>query len=362
MRQAQRFLHAETGGSYKLPTTRAMLPIRQNLNRLTSLNRTQRAVLIEVVTMAENGKHKAFTTGNNHLVECIGGTVRTISRTLAVLERFGLIASTGATKLRRITPAERLRACYTGTEPEQFAAVEELNAALDKEESNLSIDTKSRMSIDKTEMSIDKTSDVYRHSESVSIDIQGSVYRQTGSPYKETNNEQYKEQQKEEEARALRSALATAEKKIEALENENANLVSDLKTVTHQRDQLRHTLLGQRPDASASHTEGGPALRDFAASQYSTEAGFRALAAKINCATACAAYYLPDMRTKAEGLTPRDETGWKNYVHSWLRKERDSEAGLVTNLATPKLAKAGQVEKRMSAIEQAMALDDNANF
>ncbi|MBX0290980.1 hypothetical protein K3G63_11050 [Hymenobacter sp. HSC-4F20] len=293
-----------------------MLPIRQNLNRLTALNRTQRAVLIEVAEMAENGKQRAFTADNAYLIDRIGGTPRTISRALSLLKDLGLLHSTGATKLRRITTTTRLRGCYEGTAAEQFAAVEALNVALENaEESNLSID--------KNGMSIDNGGAVYRQTGYVSIDNGGHVSRHSGSPYKETTkNDQVKEQT--EEVEALRSALAAAEKKITQLQNENEQLGADLEEVTYQRDQLRHSLKAQRP---ASHTEGGaplpkhPSLKPFAESKFSTLQGFTDLARALRFGAVFAPHYIAAALVKTADLEPRDEKGWQNYIQSWLTRD-----------------------------------------
>jgi len=351
---AQRFLHSESaGGAHPTLTTRKMLPIRQNLNRLTSINRTLRAVLIEVVELAENGKHGAFTAGNDFLSDRIGGTIRTITRTLAELQRLGLVVATGATKLRRIKPTAPLQACYNGTEAEQFAAVEELNTQLENlKECKMSID------ILPTEeaVSIDIQGSVYRHSGSVSIDNGGSVYRHSGSVYKETTNTNNKTTNEGGGVARMASALAAAEKKIQELEAEKTALQAEVEKVTTQRDQLRNSLAAQRP---ASHTGGAGRRLHFVDSPYATADGFRELAGKINAGQACAAYYLPDMLTKAEGMEQRDDAGWKNWVMSWLKRERDT-TGVVSKLPTG--GKVGQVDKRMSAIEQAMALDNGQQY
>lgn len=344
MSTAQRFLHADSAGGPHPSFLKMPPPIRQNLNRLTALNRTQRAVLIEVAEMAENGKHKAFTTDNNYLVERIGGTIRTITRALSLLKDLGLLDTSGATKLRRITTTPRLSVCYTGSDAEQFAAVEALNVALENaKESNLSID--------KSGVSIDNGGSVYRHSGYVSIDNGGSNSRHSVSPYKETNNDQYNEQ-KEAELRELRSAAAAAEKKIQQLVAENKKLSATNEQLDYDNRQLRASVLAQRPNganASATHTGGARAM-DFSDSEFSTEAGFLTLAAEINCGQACAAYYLPDMRTKAKGMPQRDAAGWRNWVHSWLKRERDGGTGVVTQMPTSK------AETKLSAVRS--GIDD----
>jgi len=307
-----RFLHTETGGFS--PTLLKMLPIRQNINRLTSLNRTLRAVLIEVVELAENGKQKAFTGSNDYLSERIGGTVRTITRALSELQRLDLVVSTGATKLRRIQPALSLRFCYTGSEAEQFAAVEKLNA-------DLEILKECKMSIDilptKEGLSIDNQGAVYRQSGSclqtsvvMSIDKQGSVYKET------TNNDQYTTNE---------CLLASARAELAEAQKEITILKSSLEEMTHQRDQLRASLKAQRP---ASHTQGaGGGHADplhfvsFARSTYAELEAFAALLIRLGYTSAFAPYYLAQITTKTASLDERTPEGWQAYINRFLHND-----------------------------------------
>ncbi|RFP65910.1 hypothetical protein D0N36_06820 [Hymenobacter lapidiphilus] len=326
MSQPHRFLHADSAGAFTPPSTRPMLPIRQNLNRLTALNRTLRAVLIEVAGLAENGKHGAFTGSNELLSQSVGGTVRTITRALAELQRLELLTIEGATKLRRVATTPRLRVCYTGSGAEQLAAVEALN-------SSLSID---KMSIDtpaKPGLSIDNGGRVYRHSGSVSIDIQGMPYKET----KNYNQDNQEEEEEEEQEGPLRSSSAS-EKKIGELENENQRLAAELADMTQQRDMLRASLLAIRPassvgaTASAPHTGAAAAGRKmpYAESRYATPDGFTALAAQLNYSAAYAPHYLAHIAAAAAHEANRDERGWQNFTRCFLSNDANSARGLIT--------------------------------
>ncbi|MCB2379828.1 helix-turn-helix domain-containing protein [Hymenobacter sp. BT635] len=332
---------AHVGGSFT--PSRRMLPIRQNLNQLAGINRTYKAVLIEVCELVENGTAGTCNASNEYLAERLQASPRTISRTLAGLEALGLLDVSGATNKREMLPSPQLRACYAGTD--MPAAIRFVSQAL---------------TIDKTAPTIDKTDRMAIATLSETIDNQGTNYGQLGSNYSQVGSRVYRDDHTTKndqtvEVEALRSALAAASKK-------NEELSAKLETVTHQRDQLRNSLNAVRPGgatASASHTRGA-ARRPFADSKFATLEGFRELASQCNCSTACAEYYLPDMKVKALGEEDRDEAGWRNYVHAWLKRERDSDAGLVTKMpvAGGKPGKVGQVDKRRSAIEAAMALDD----
>ncbi len=109
-----------------------MLPIRQIINALPILRRTEKVVLIEVCQLAENSELAGWCTAkNDYLVQALGGTERTMSRTLTSLESRGLLLSKGQGKARKLAPTSKLRACYAGAdEATRCAAVTTLN--LDK--------------------------------------------------------------------------------------------------------------------------------------------------------------------------------------------------------------------------------------
>ncbi|MBJ6145719.1 helix-turn-helix domain-containing protein [Hymenobacter sp. BT559] len=109
-----------------------MLPIRQTINALPGLKRTEKAVLIEVCQLAENSEPAGWCTAkNDYLVQALGGTERTMSRTITALESRGLLLSKGQGKARKLGASPALRACYAGAdEATRRAAIATLN--LDK--------------------------------------------------------------------------------------------------------------------------------------------------------------------------------------------------------------------------------------
>jgi hypothetical protein len=95
-----------------------MLPIRQTINALptSALNRTAKAVLIEVCRLAELDAQGWCTAKNDYLVTSLGGTERTMTRALTLLEQRGLLVSRGNGKARRLAPTAGFRACYAGAD------------------------------------------------------------------------------------------------------------------------------------------------------------------------------------------------------------------------------------------------------
>jgi hypothetical protein len=168
-----------------------MLPIRQTLNALptSALNRTAKAVLIEVCRLAELDAQGWCTALNPYLVTCLGGTERTMTRALTLLEQRGLLVSKGQGKARRLAPTPTLRACYAGAdEAARHAALVALN--LDKsgaqprqnEPTNLDI---SGTNLDKTapepRQSDEVEADQPRQKWSTNLDKSGAQPRQNGS-------------------------------------------------------------------------------------------------------------------------------------------------------------------------------------
>jgi hypothetical protein len=93
-----------------------MLPIRQTINALPGLNRTDKAVLIEVCQLAERGQQGWCTAQNEYLIEALASSLRTITRRLALLKERGLLLSQGEGKARKLAPSIGLRTCYAGAD------------------------------------------------------------------------------------------------------------------------------------------------------------------------------------------------------------------------------------------------------
>ncbi|WP_185816926.1 helix-turn-helix domain-containing protein [Hymenobacter metallilatus] len=300
-----------------------MLPIRQNLNQLTGINRTYKAVLIEVCELVENGKQGKCSAQNEYFAERLSASLRTISRTITGLEEAGLLTSSGATNKRVLLPSAGLRACYAGTDT--TAAIQALSSAL--------LDARSEEpTIDKTiAKTIDTPAKMAIAKPDPTIDNRGTTIANRGSNYSQTGSRVYRDDQYEqnEEEVALRSALVAAQKKI-------GELTAQLEERTRERNALRNSLAAVRPAssvASASHTRGGAATDPhkvpLAESKHITPEGFARIAEALGYQAAYFPHYRGQMLLKA-GAEQRDEKGWQNFIQRYLTNDANSETGLIT--------------------------------
>ena len=205
------------------------LPIRQNLDTLGGLNRTERAVLTQVVELAENGTKGYCDAKNETLGKRLRADTRTVSRCIARLRRCGLLVVGGNTSRRQITASRLLRPCYAS---ETKAACEAATLALGE-------------ALSRDKMSLDKQGECLETNCALSIDKQGRAY-------KETRNEENLEE-KDEKAK-LRFALELAEKKIgelEAVVVQQAGLIAELKEWAGEEIPAAAGLVEQ---AQAPHT------------------------------------------------------------------------------------------------------------
>lgn len=99
-----------------------MSKIRQYIDPLP-INRTAKAVLIEVCELVEHGQRGCCDAQNAHFVTRLGGSERTMTRALAELEKLKLVVVEGQGKARRITPTPALRAYYTNPTTAHRAAL-----------------------------------------------------------------------------------------------------------------------------------------------------------------------------------------------------------------------------------------------
>lgn len=210
-----------------------MHPIRQQLNQLTSLNRTHKAILIEVCELAENGNKGACTATNPYLATRLGASKRTVSRTVVDLDALGLLEALGMGKSRTLRPSSGLRSCYVGDKNTCAINLDNLDKQLRQPRQNGEIGEVANL---------DKMGSQPRQNRYPNLDKIGSqpsqngsrVYRDDQDDHKTTIDEQAKE------LASLRAALAAAQ--------------SDLALMTADRDRLAEevtTLKAQRP---ASHT------------------------------------------------------------------------------------------------------------
>lgn len=210
-----------------------MLPIRQILNALptSALNRTAKAVLIEVCRLAELDAQGWCTALNPYLVTCLGGTERTMTRALTLLEQRGLLLSKGQGKARRLAPTPALRACYAGADE---AIRQAALAALNLDKSGHEPRQTGSSNLDNLANNLDKTGAEPRQSDGVeaaqprqngstNLDKSGAQPRQNGSRVygDQFNQDSTSTPPTPEEWVSERAAF---EKKIGDLENENRQL------------------------------------------------------------------------------------------------------------------------------------------
>jgi uncharacterized small protein (DUF1192 family)/DNA-binding MarR family transcriptional regulator len=119
------------------------LPIRQHLLTLTCLKSNAKTVLIEVCELAENGKKGGCFVSNATLATDLGISLKTVTRTIALLEAAGLLLSNvvkAEANRRYLTPTAKVRACYQGgTEAQQLAAASNLTIVKNDTAPNLTI-------------------------------------------------------------------------------------------------------------------------------------------------------------------------------------------------------------------------------
>jgi hypothetical protein len=209
-----------------------MLPIRQTINALPGLKRTEKAVLIEVCQLAENSEPAGWCTAkNDYLVQALGGTERTMSRTITALESRGLLLSKGQGKARKLGASPTLRACYAGAdEATRRAAIATLN--LDK--SGHQPRQIEPTNLDNSSANLDKNSPEPRQNDEVeaaeprqigstNLDKSGHQPRQNGS--RVYGDQQYQQVTSTPPTpKEWESERAAFQKKIGELETENRQL------------------------------------------------------------------------------------------------------------------------------------------
>jgi transposase len=191
---------------------KASLPIRKRLSALTCIKAGPKAVLIEVCELHENGGRGCFVS-NDALSKKLGVSVATVTRTVASLTAWGLLAArvvASEGNRRYLAPTAAVRVCYAaGAEAEQLAAVADLT-------------------IVKSELTIVKTEVDYSQNGEMTIVKNEADYSQNAS---RVIGEDQKKTILEAQLKNLREGLAEvekelveAQKKITELEAENEKL------------------------------------------------------------------------------------------------------------------------------------------
>lgn len=257
-----------------------MLPIHQNINALCHLNRTAKAVLIEVCELVENGGQGCCTARNEYLVLRLGGTERTISRAITELEKRGLLHIRGLGKARRLFPTPPLRACYTGPDAtaRQAAAVA-LNLAVLDEHSYRDATSSEHSNLDKTGCeprrsvqvgevpNLDKSGSEPRQNRLVNLDKTGHQPRQNGS--RVIGDDQYEQVTTSNEHTPWVNERAEFEKRIAELEFDKTRLeakILELTPIVAVTPQTRDASSANKRISGASKnsiTDLGPSFDAF---------------------------------------------------------------------------------------------------
>jgi DNA-binding MarR family transcriptional regulator len=210
----------------------AALPIRQRLSALTCLKPGAKAVLMEVCELHENGGRGCFIS-NGTLSKKLGVSLATVTRTIASLAAWGLLAAhvvPAEANRRYLVPAAAVRACYAGgTEAQQLAAVLELTIVKSESASVLTI--------------VNPGTDYSQNGE-LTIVKNGADYSQNASRVIGDEQDDQLDEQDDQ-----REALALASKK-------NKELAAALAEANASLATCRTTIATLRAELDASHTRG----------------------------------------------------------------------------------------------------------
>jgi len=192
------------------------LPIRKRLSALTCIKAGPKAVLIEVCELHENGGRGCFAS-NGALSKKLGVSVATVTRTVASLTSWGLLATRivpAEANRRYLCPTAAVRACYAAAnEAQQLAAVAELTIVKSSPETELTIVENETDYSQNGELTIVKNG----------VDYSQNASRVIGEDQKKTILEAQLQSLREGLAEA-EDELTAAQKKIVELEAENARL------------------------------------------------------------------------------------------------------------------------------------------
>lgn len=204
------------------------LPIRKRISALTCLKAGPKAVLIEVCELHENGGRGCFAS-NGTLSKKLGVSVATVTRTIASLTTWGLLATRvvpAEANRRYLSPTPALRACYAvGSDAQQLAAVADLTIVKTEPETELTI--------------VNPVNDYSQNGE-LTIAKNEADYSQNAS---RVIGEDQKKTILEDQLRNLREGLAEAEEELAAAQKKIVELEARLQA-----------------ERQASHTRGGGGL------------------------------------------------------------------------------------------------------
>jgi DNA-binding MarR family transcriptional regulator len=207
------------------------LPIRKRLSALTCIKAGPKAVLIEVCELHENGGRGCFAS-NDTLSKKLGVSVATITRTIASLITWGLLAGRvvpAEANRRYLSPTAAVRACYAGgTEAEQTATVAKLTIVKNDPE---------------TELTIVETGADYSQNDELTIVKSETDYSQNAS---RVIGEDQKKTNLEAQLKNLREGLAEAEEELLAAQKKIVELEAQLQAEREaSRTRGAGTMTGQ---------------------------------------------------------------------------------------------------------------------
>lgn len=200
------------------------LPIARRLTARTDIKSADKPLLIEVCSLYHNGGRGVCDATNKHFAERLGEAKETISRRLSRLAAAGwLVIDEGkaAGFARTIVPSTQCLSCYLA--PEELALLTEKSIAIDSKinsplltESGIAIDQKSDPLLTIYGGAIDHLCEL------LLIVIEGAIKEQKEGAIKE------------QAYTAANAALTEAQKKIAALEAENAALQASIAAHTER--------------------------------------------------------------------------------------------------------------------------------
>lgn len=301
------------------------LPIRQRLSAITCLKAGPKAVLMEVCELHENGGRGCFIS-NPKLAEKLGVSVPTVTRTVSYLVAAGLLFSEvvkAEANRRYLSPAPAVRACYTGKEAAQLAAVSELTIVKNDEE---------------TELTIVKLAADYSQNSELTIVKNDTDYSQNASRvYGDDHYDQLDDQDDQ------REALALAQKKIAEQAEALDQALQDLNTCRATIADLRTQLENEKKKGGANRVATSVASLPYTSEEFAVKWHSFRVSQGIAQGSAREAALLETLQGVAAGsektalscLNKSIEMGWKTFYKPDESRNQSTRQGQPARGAHP---------------------------